>query len=239
MHRIDELNVEYPFYGSRQITANLIRQGEPINRKRVQRLMQLMGIEALYCKPKTTISNPQHQVFPYLLRRVPIIAPNHVWSIDITYIRMRSGFLYLAAIIDWFSRYVLSWELSNTLHNGFCVEILLDAITRYGCPIIFNSDQGSQFTASNFVYELLTREIQISMDGKGRALDNVFIERLWRSIKYEEVYLKDYANGQEAQSGLSTYFNFYNNIRTHSSLDYKTPSEIYFSSGSKHSAHCH
>jgi putative transposase len=190
--------------------------------------MKLMGLEAVYCKPKTTISNPQHKVFPYLLRSVPITRVNHVWSIDITYIRMVNGFLYLAAIIDWFSRYVLSWELSNTLHNGFCIDILQRALHRYGNPEIFNSDQGAQFTADNFTAQLLTRDIKISMDGKGRAIDNVFIERLWRSVKYEEVYLKSYTTGIDAHSGLKKYFHFYNKIRTHSSLANCTPSEIYF-----------
>ena len=228
MHRLDELHTKYPFYGSRQLTAALLREDLLINRKRTQRLMHVMGLEAVYCRPKTTISNPQHRVFPYLLRSVPIIRTNHVWSIDITYIRMKHGFLYLAAIIDWFSRYVLSCELSNTLNNGFCIEILKKALQLYGNPEIFNSDQGSQFTADTFTHQLLTREIKISMDGKGRAIDNVFIERLWRSVKYEEVYLKDYITGADAHSGLKKYFNFYNEIRTHSALAYSTPSEIFF-----------
>ena len=228
MHRFDELHTKYPFYGSRQLTATLRREDIEINRKRTTRLMRLMGIEAVYCKPRTTISNPQHKVFPYLLRDTPITHINQVWSIDITYIRMRHGFLYLAAIIDWYSRFVLSWELSNTLHNRFCINILKNALLLYGNPDIFNTDQGAQFTANSFTEVLLEQDVKISMDGKGRALDNVIIERLWRSVKYEEVYLKNYEAGKDARMGLTKYFSFYNKIRPHTALAKATPFEIYF-----------
>lgn len=229
MRRMDELSTKYPFYGSRQLCAAIFREGLQINRKRVQRLMRLMGLEAIYCRPKTTISNPQHKIFPYLLRGVPITEISQVWSIDITYIRMRQGFLYLVAVIDWFSRFVLSWKLSNSMSVEFCIEALIDAFA-YGQPNIFNSDQGSQFTAPSFVQKLQSREIKVSMDGRGRAIDNVFIERLWRSVKYEEVYLKDYCSGHEAHSGLAAYFKFYNYKRPHSSLDRQTPAEVFLAS---------
>jgi len=226
MRQIDELSTKYPFYGSRQMRDALWRDGCDVNRKRVQRLMRLMGIEAIYCKPKTTIPNLQHRVFPYLLRGVPITKTRQVWSIDITYIRMRHGFLYLVAVIDWFSRFVLSWELSNSMSVDFCIEALIKAF-QHGTPEIFNSDQGAQFTAQEFVNELLSRNISVSMDGVGRAIDNVFVERLWRSVKYEEVYLKDYATGREAHKGIGNYFHFYNHLRPHSSLDAKTPAEVF------------
>lgn len=226
MRQIDELSTKYPFYGSRQMRDALWRDGCEVNRKRVQRLMRLMGIEAIYCKPKTSLPNLQHRIFPYLLRGVLITRVNQVWSIDITYIRMRDGFLYLVAVIDWFSRFVLSWELSNSMSVDFCVKALIFALD-HGTPEIFNSDQGAQFTAEEFVGELLSRKIRVSMDGIGRAIDNVWIERLWRSVKYEEVYLKDYSSGRDAQVGLKEYFRFYNHDRPHSSLDRKTPAEVF------------
>ncbi len=226
MRQIDELSTKHPFYGSRQMRDALWRDGCDVNRKRVQRLMRLMGIEAIYCRPNTSLPNLQHRIFPYLLRGVPITKVNQVWSIDITYIRMRDGFLYLVAVIDWFSRFVLSWELSNSMSVDFCVEALILALD-HGTPEIFNSDQGAQFTAEEFVDELLSRKIRVSMDGIGRAIDNVWIERLWRSVKYEEVYLKDYSSGRDAKIGLKEYFRFYNHDRPHSSLDRMTPAEVF------------
>lgn len=226
MRRIDELHTQYPFYGSRQLTKNLQAEGLAVNRKRIQRLMQVMGLEAFYCKPKTSNSDPNHKIYPYLLRNVPITRVGQVWSIDITYIRMKYGFLYLTAVIDWFSRFVLSWRLSNAMTVDFCIEALQSALIQ-GTPEIFNSDQGSQFTSHAFTDELLKRNIKISMDGKGRAIDNVFIERLWRTVKYEEVYLKDYASGRDAHYQLKQYFNFYNTTRLHSSLDYRTPIHVF------------
>lgn len=228
MRRIDELYTDHPFYGSRQFVRSLRLEGVEVNRKRIQRLMRLMGLEAIYCKPKTTVRCPTHKVYPYLLRNVPIVRPHQVWSIDITYIRMAHGFLYLTAIIDWYSRYVIAWELSNSMANDFCIEALHRAL-EHGKPEIFNSDQGSQFTANSFTSQLLDRDIAISMDGKGRAIDNVFIERLWRTVKYEEVYLKDYKTGSQAISNLKAYFQFYNSKRPHSSLDGKTPSTVFHS----------
>jgi putative transposase len=227
MKELDVLHLTYPFYGSRKLTVVLCRKGYTINRKRVQRLMQRMGLEALYCKPKTTVSNPHHKIYPYLLRDLSINQPNHVWSIDITYIRMVNGFLYLTAVIDWYSRFVLSWELSNTLHYDFCIEAVKSAFKRYGTPEIFNSDQGAQFTATAFTQILLDKAIRISMDGRGRALDNVFIERLWRSVKYEEVYLNAYTSGSEAYTRLRNYFEFYNKKRPHAALDDLTPFAVY------------
>ena len=229
MRRMDELHTKYPFYGSRQLCENLKKEDFEINRKRIQRLMHVMGMETFYCKPKTTTSEPSHKIYPYLLRGVPITKVGQVWSIDITYIRMREGFLYLTAIIDWFSRFVLSWKLSNAMTVGFCKEALSDAF-KYGAPDIFNSDQGAQFTSNEFTNELIKRQIQISMDGRGRAIDNVFIERLWRTVKYEEVYLKDYLTGRDAYAELKTYFNFYNSKRLHSALDYRTPRDVFMHS---------
>lgn len=188
MRRIDELYTAFPFYGSRKLTDTLKREGHAINRKRIQRLMRLMGLEAIYPKPKTSLSHSDHKIYPYLLRNVDIARPNHVWSTDITYIPMIGGFMYLVAIMDWYSRYVLSWSISNTLDTEFCMETLREALN-HAKPQIFNSDQGVQFTSSSFTQILLDQKIQISMDGKGRALDNVFVERLWRSVKYENIYL--------------------------------------------------
>lgn len=225
MRRMDELHTAHSFYGSRQLCNVLRREGQLVNRKRVQRLMRLMGLEAVYCKPNLSIPDLSHRIFPYLLRGVAIERVHQVWSIDITYIRMRQGFLYLVAVIDWYSRFVLSWELSNSLCVEFCLEALRAAL-KFGVPETFNSDQGAQFTCYEFVEELLSRQIRVSMDGKGRALDNVFIERLWRSVKYEEVYLYDYITGIEARHGLGKYFRFYNHERPHQALAARTPSEV-------------
>jgi putative transposase len=226
MNRLDELTTDYPFYGSRQLVNALALEGTLVNRKRIQRLMRLMGLETVYCRPKTSLPHPGHKIYPYLLRNVPITGVSHVWSIDITYIRMNHGFLYLVAIIDWFSRYVLSWELSNQMSVGFCLSALEDSWS-FGIPNVFNSDQGSQFTSVEFTSALLSKGVKISMDGKGRAIDNVFIERLWRSLKYEEVYLKDYRSGAEAKKSIQKYFEFYNFKRPHQSLDGKTPATVF------------
>lgn len=227
MHQIDELYTAYPFYGSRRISAQLNRDGTNIGRKKVRSLMKRMGIEAIYPGPGLSKSNPVHKVYPYLLKEILINRPNQVWSTDITYIKMKSGWLYLVAIIDWYSRYVLSWELSNTLDMSFCLKSLETAF-QLGKPEIFNSDQGSQFTSKKFTAELEAKNIRISMDGRGRAYDNIFIERLWRSVKYEEVYLKEYFSSISAYSGLEKYFKFYNELRLHQSLNYQTPQEIHF-----------
>jgi len=221
MRSIDEQYLKTPFYGSRKIAWLL-----GCNRKRVQRLMRLMGIEAIYAKKRTTWPGVGHQIYPYLLRNVEIVRPDQVWSTDITYLPLRQGFLYLVAVIDWYSRHVLSWRLSNTLDIRFCLEALDEALSSKQ-PEIFNSDQGSQFTAPAFTDRLATRDIAISMDGRGRAIDNVFVERLWRSVKYEEVYLKDYADGWEAEAGLREYFYFYSHERIHQALGYRTPAEVY------------
>ncbi len=221
MRQIDALYLQRPFYGSRKIASVL-----GVNRKRVQRLMRLMGIAAVSPKRRTTRPAAGHKIYPYLLRDVKIVRPDQVWSTDITYIPMRQGFLYLVAVMDWYSRYVLSWRLSNTLEGRFCLEALEEALSA-GRPEIFNSDQGSQFTAVSFTGRLVSHGVAISMDGRGRALDNVFIERLWRSVKYEEVYLRDYADGWEAQQSLETYFRFYCRERIHQSLGYRTPAAVY------------
>ena len=230
MRRIDELYLDRPYYGSRRMTAVLQREGHQINRKRVQRLMRSMGIEAVYPKPCTTQRNEQHRVFPYLLRNVPIVRCNQVFSTDITYIPMSRGFLYLVAVIDWHSRYVLSWRLSNSLDGGFCLEALEEALS-IATPEIFNTDQGVQFTSDAFTSRVLASGALMSMDGKGRAIDNVFVERLWRSVKYEEVYLKEYTDGWHAEESLGEYFEFYRHQRPHQSLEYKTPAEVYFQDG--------
>ena len=232
MRQLDQLYIKCPFYGSRKMAEML-----GVNRKRIQRLMRLMGIEAIYPKPRTTQKVAGHKIYPYLLRDLAIIRPDQVWSIDITYIPMRQGFLYLVAVMDWFSRYVLAWRLSNTLQGVFCLEAL-DAALLGNQPEIFNSDQGSQFTANSFTSRLENQGIKISMDGRGRALDNVFIERLWRSVKYEEVYLNQYRDGWEAEDRLAAYFEFYRTERIHQSLGYQTPAEVYFGQkNSKISAH--
>jgi putative transposase len=221
MRRIDEQYLRYPFYGSRKLSVVL-----GVNRKRVQRLMRVMGIAAIYPKRRTTWPGAGHKIYPYLLRNVEVTRPDQVWAADITYVPLRHGFLYLVAVMDWYSRYVLSWRLSNTLTGSFCLEALDEALAR-GRPEIFNSDQGSQFTAAAFTSRLESAGVALSMDGRGRAIDNVFIERLWRSVKYEEVYLKDYADGWEAESSLAAYFRFYDEARIHQSLGYRTPAEVY------------
>jgi putative transposase len=226
MRLLDEQYTRAPFYGSRRMTAWLETQGHQVNRKRVSRLMEVMGIEAVYPKPKLSQVGEGHRIYPYLLRGTTVERVNQVWSTDITYIRMAQGFLYLVAVMDWFSRFVLSWSLSLTMEVEFCVEALKRALRR-GRPEIFNSDQGSQFTSEKFTGELAERQIAISMDGRGRCMDNIFVERLWRSLKYEEVYLKDYASVAEARAGISGYFQFYNHQRLHQSLDYQTPAATY------------
>jgi len=226
MRMLDEQYTRTPFYGSRRMVEWLDTQGFRVNRKRVSRLMELMGIEAVYPKPKLSQPGEGHRVYPYLLRGLEVGRVNQVWSTDITYIRMAQGFVYLVAVMDWFSRYVLSWRLSLTMELDFCVEALKCALRR-GRPEIFNSDQGSQFTSVKFTGELAKREIAISMDGRGRCMDNIFIERLWRSLKYEEVYLKDYEPVTEARAGIERYFRFYNHERLHQSLGYRTPAAVY------------
>lgn len=226
MRRIDEQYLHRPYFGSRRMAQWLRRQGVPINRKRVQRLLRIMGLEAIYPKPRTTQAGAGHKIYPYLLRNVTVERPNQVWSADITYVPLRRGFLYLTAILDWYSRYVLAWRLSNSLDGDFCVEALEEALGR-ARPEIFNSDQGVQFTSREFTGVLESAAVAISMDGKGRALDNVFVERLWRSVKYEEVYLHDYATGAECYAGLNTYLRFYCEERPHQALAYRTPAEVY------------
>ena len=226
MRLLDEQYTRTPFYGSRKMVEWLGTQGLRVNRKRVSRLMELMGIEAVYPKPKLSQPGEGHRVYPYLLRGLEVGRVNQVWSTDITYIRMAQGFVYLVAVMDWFSRYVLSWRLSLTMEIDFCVEALKCALRR-GRPEIFNSDQGSQFTSEKFTGELAEREIAISMDGRGRCMDNIFIERLWRSLKYEEVYLKDYESVTEARAGIEKYLRFYNQERPHQSLAYRTPAAVY------------
>jgi len=226
MRLLDEHYLKMPFYGSRRMTAWLQAEGHAVNRKRVQRLMGIMGLEGLMPRRSISRAAKGHRVFPYLLRGVAITHPDHVWSTDITYIPLRGGFVYLTAIMDWYSRYVLAWRLSNRLDGAFCVEAL-DAVLAGGQPAIFNTDQGSQFTSDAFVGRLLDRAVAVSMDGRGRALDNVFIERLWRSLKYEDIYLKDYATVDELYEGLLRYFELYNHERLHQSLDYQTPYRVY------------
>lgn len=226
MRLLDEQYTRTPYYGIRRMAAWLGTQGHAVNHKRVQRLLRLMGVEAIYQKPRLSVPAPGHRVYPYLLRGVKIERPNQVWSTDITYVRLLHGFVYLVAILDWFSRYVLAWEVSVTLDNDFCLSTLERAL-QHARPEIFNSDQGAQFTSLAFTERLLRRNIQISMDGRGRALDNIFIERLWRTVKYEEVYLHDYQTVPEAISGLRSYFNFYNGGRLHQALNYQTPEAVY------------
>jgi len=228
MRRIDGLHLEMPYAGARMLRRLLRREGNPIGRKRVSTLMRRMGIHALYRKPNTSKRHPAHRVYPYLLRQLEITRSNHVWAADITYIPMKRGFVYLFAVLDWASRRVLSWRLSNTLTTDFCIEAVQEAINRYGAPEIFNTDQGCQFTSLEFTGLLQDNGIQISMDGRGCWRDNVFVERLWRSVKYEEVYLHAYDTVSEAKAGLQRYFARYNQIRPHSSLDDKTPDEVYF-----------
>jgi len=227
MRLIDEQFLETPYYGSRQMARHLRRQGYNIGRKRVQRLMRKMGISAIYQAPKTSKPHPEHKIYPYLLRDVTVTRPNHVWCADITYIPMRRGFLYLVAIMDWATRSVLSWRLSNSMDSAFCVEALEEALARYGEPKIFNTDQGSQFTSFDFTQVLKDQNIRISMDGKGRWMDNVFIERLWRSLKYECVYLYNPETGSEARERIGRWVDRYNHERPHSSLGDSTPMEVY------------
>jgi len=224
---LDEEYTRHPFYGSRRMTKYLCGLGHPVNRKRVQRLMQTLGLVGMAPGPHTSKPHPQHKIYPYLLRGVDISRPNEVWSTDITYIRLPRGFVYLVAIIDWYSRKILSWRLSNTMDAGFCVDCLEEAIKAYGIPEIFNSDQGSQFTSDAFTGVLSKNEVTISMDGRGRALDNIFVERLWRTVKYEEVYLKQHDSLKSLLMGLTDYFVFYNEERRHQSLGYKTPDVVY------------
>lgn len=229
MNLIDEEYTRHPFKGIIKMTKYLQELGYDVNVKRVRRLTRLMGILAVYPQKKMLSKiNSEHKIYPYLLKDVAITKPDHVWSADITYIRMLHGFIYLVAIIDWYSRFVLGWKISNTLDAGFCIDVLEEAIAQYGKSEIFNTDQGSQFTSNTFTEILLNNNILISMDGKGRAFDNIFIERFWRSVKYEEVYINAYRNIAEAKSSLEKYFHFYNYERHHQALDYKKPAEIYF-----------
>ena len=228
MRRIDELHLEYPFAGARMLRDMLRREGHRIGRKHVGTRMKKIGIEALYRKPNLSRRNSAHPIYPYLLRHLVIDRPNQVWATDITYLPMRRGFVYLVAVLDWYSRRVLSWRVSNTLTTDFCLEAVQEAIARHGRPEIFNTDQGSQFTSSEFTGLLKEQGIQISMDGKGCWRDNVFVERLWKSVKYEEVYLKAYDSVSAAKASLGRYLNFYNTRRPHQSLDGNTPDEIYF-----------
>ena len=227
MRRIDELFLKYPFYGSRQMARQLRREDICVGRHRVRRLMRLMGLEAIYQAPRTSTPHPAHRIYPYLLRDVTVVRPDHVWCADITYIPVRRGFLYLIAIMDWATRHVLSWRLSNTMDAGFCIEALNDALARYGRPEIFNTDQGSQFTSIDFTGVLKDCGVAISMDGRGRCMDNIFIERLWRSLKYEAVYLHELTDGFVAERVIGTWIDFYNNERPHSALDDITPAEAY------------
>lgn len=226
MRRIDEQYTACPFYGSRKMTRWLVQQGEEVNRKRVQRLMRLMGLEAIYPKPRLSLAGRGQRIYPYLLRNVSIGRSDQVWSSDITYIPLPAGFMYLAAIIDWYSRYVLAWRLSNTLDGWFCLDMLDEALSR-GKPEVFNTDQGVQFTAEAWTGRLQSAGVAVSMDGRGRCLDNVFVERLWRSVKYEDVYLRGYETVAQLHEGLARYFPFYNTERLHQSLDYRTPATVY------------
>lgn len=227
MDIIDRMHMDFPAWGSRKIRDRLRLDGYKVNRKRIQRLMVLMGISAIYRKPNLSKPNKEHKIYPYLLRRLNIDRPDQVWCCDITYIRLHRGFVYLVAVLDWYSKTVLSWELSNTLDSSFCVSALNKAIDRHGKPEIFNTDQGAQFTSNKFTSELLKRNIKISMDGKGRALDNVAIERFWRTLKYEEVYLKDYTSMKEARENIERFIELYNSYRPHDSLKGLPPMEVY------------
>jgi putative transposase len=226
MRRIDKAYVKHTFFGVPRITDELNKQGFGVNHKRVARLMNVMGLQATMPGPHTSKPHPEHRIYPYLLRGMEIGGPCEVWSADITYIPMRRGFMYLVAVMDWFSRYVITWDVSNTMESGFCVAALNRALKK-GTPGIFNTDQGSEFTSEEFTGTLSNAGVRISMDGRGRALDNVFIERLWRSVKYEDIYLREYADGHELHAGLSRYFRFYNHARRHSSLGNQTPAECH------------
>ena len=226
MRRLDELHLAHPFYGSRQMARHLRREGTVVGRHRVRRLMRLMGMEAIHRKPRTSVANPEHRVYPYLLRDLVIDRPDQVWCADITYIPVSQGFFYLVAVMDWASRRVLSWRLSNTMDSVFCIDAL-DAALRLGVPEIFNSDQGAQFTSIAFTERVLSSGALCSMDGRGRYLDNIFIERLWRSLKYEAVYLRELADGRDAERIVGSWVNFYNELRPHSALGGRTPDEAY------------
>ena len=236
MALIDRCHLEHPYYGSRRIRDWLEDEGRWVNRKRVQRLMRTMGLAALYPKRNLSLANQAHKVYSYLLRNLVIDRPNHVWATDVTYIPMACGYVYLVAIMDWYSRRVLSWRVSNTLDTSFCVEALNEAIETYGAPEIFNTDQGSQFTSEDFTGVLRQHDIRISMDGKGRWVDNVFVERLWRSVKYEEVYLRAYDSIGGARASLGRYFAFYNARRRHQSLDRQTPDSVYYQDAARMAA---
>lgn len=228
MRLIDEIFLNHPYFGARRIQAILRRKhGKAVTRKRVRRLMKLMGLEAIYRKPRTSNANPEHRIYPYLLKGLKIDRPNQVWASDVTYIPMAKGFVYLVAVMDWNSRYILSWRLSNTLDDEFCVEAVAEGLSS-ATPEIFNTDQGCQFTSKDFVGQLEKEGVQVSMDGKGRFIDNIFVERLWRSLKYEEVYLNPYETIQEARRSIEKWINFYNNERPHQSLNYRTPAEVHF-----------
>ena len=232
MRWLDEEYTRYPFYGVRKLTFGLQQQGQAVGPKRVRRLLRTMGLMAVYAKPRLSLNPLAHRRFPYLLKGVAMVRPNQVWSTDITYIRLRGGFVYLAAVLDWYSRYVLAWELSISLEADFCVAVLERALTDQR-PEIFNTDQGVQFTSAQFQAPLLAAQVRLSMDGRGRAFDNIFVERLWRSVKYEEVYLKDYRNVAEARHGLNQYFSFYNEQRIHQALDYRTPQNAHYGARGK------
>jgi putative transposase len=234
MRRMDELYLASPFYGSRRMVAVLRREGLVVNRKRVRRLMRVMGLEAIYQKPNTSQGHPDNKVYPYLLRGLIINRPNQVWCADITYIPMAKGFVYLVAVMDWFSRRVLSWRLSITMEADFCVEAVQEAMAKHGRPAIFNTDQGVQFTSAAFLDELETAGVRISMDGKGRFLDNIFIERLWRSLKYEEVFIKAYGSVPEARRGIGGWLSFYNEERPHQALGYRTPRAVFAGEACEH-----
>lgn len=228
MRLIDEQYLKTPTWGSRSMRNHLRRRGYKINRKRVQRLMRLMGLEAIYPKPKTSRPHPAHKVYPYLLRNITVDRPNQAWTADITYIPMSRGFMYLVAVMDWHSRKVLSWRVSNTLDAEFCIEAVEEALSRYGAPEIFNTDQGAQFTSTGFTELLKSNDVRISMDGRGRVQDNIFIERLWWTLKYHYLYLRSFDNGTDLREGLGRWFEFYNSERSHQALDNLTPDEVYF-----------
>jgi putative transposase len=228
MRMLDEQYLRTPFYGSRRMVEHLRRLGHSVNRKRVCRLMRKMGLQAIYPRPRTSTPNPEHKVYPYLLRDVAVTRPNQVWATDITYVPMAHGFMYLVAVLDWWSRKLLAFRVSNSLEAGFCVEALKEALARHGTPEIFNTDQGSQFTSQAFTGVLETAGVRISMDGKGRCYDNIFIERLWRTVKYEYVYLQAFNGGQELRQGLRTWVEWYNRERPHQGLGYRTPDEMYY-----------
>jgi putative transposase len=230
MRLIDQQYLETPFYGSRKMSVMLRNQGDVVNRKRVQRLMQQMGLFAVYPQPKTSQPHPEHRIYPYLLRGVTVTEANQVWCTDITYLPMAKGHFYLVALMDWFSRKVLSWRISNSLEVDFCIEALEESLSIYQAPTIFNSDQGAQFTANAFTDCLKASGVQVSMDGRGRYHDNIFIERLWRSLKYELIYIKAFENGQELRQEVEHWFDWYNQVRPHQRLSYSTPNQVYYDS---------